>query len=125
MSSVEPVISFTILGQPCSKANSRQNVRIRGKTIFIKSKTALQYVQDFHKQCPRLEPMLIGDVGLHMTIYYASRRSDLDESLILDCMQGFIYLNDRQVKERHVFWGLDKENPRTEIKAWSLPASSP
>jgi Holliday junction resolvase RusA-like endonuclease len=50
-----------------------------------------------------------------MKIYYASRRPDLDESLILDLMQGIIYENDRSVKEKHIFWGLDKENPRAEI----------
>ena len=50
-----------------------------------------------------------------MTIYYASRRPDLDESLVLDLLQGVTYLNDRQVKEKHIYWGLDKENPRCEI----------
>jgi hypothetical protein len=30
-------------------------------------------------------------------------------------MQGNIYENDRQVKEKHVYHGLDKDNPRTEI----------
>ena len=38
------------------------------------------------------------------------------ESLILDLLQGFAYENDRQVKEKHIYWGLDKENPRTQIK---------
>ncbi len=51
-----------------------------------------------------------------LTIYYATRRPDLDESLILDLLQGVAYRNDRQVRERHVFWGLDKDNPRTEIE---------
>lgn len=56
-----------------------------------------------------------GDVSVTITIYYASRRPDLDESVILDCMQGFIYENDRQVKEKHVYHRLDKVNPRAEI----------
>ena len=51
-----------------------------------------------------------------MMIYYASRRPDLDESLILDCMQNYVYYNDRQVKEKHIYWGLDKERPRTIIR---------
>jgi Holliday junction resolvase RusA-like endonuclease len=50
-----------------------------------------------------------------MKIYYHSRRPDLDESLILDLMQGIVYENDRQVKEKHITWGLDKEAPRAEI----------
>lgn len=50
-----------------------------------------------------------------MTIHYASRRPDLDESLILDLMQDMIYVNDRQIKEKHIHWALDKEHPRTVI----------
>jgi Holliday junction resolvase RusA-like endonuclease len=57
-----------------------------------------------------------------MYIHYASRRPDLDESLILDLLQGVAYVNDRQVKEKHIYWGLDKENPRAEIIVDVLPA---
>lgn len=108
---VSTFITFTILGEPASKANSR---RWTGK-FFIKSEKALNYGKEFKKQCPVLDPMLEGDLRLHIKIWYASRRPDLDESLILDLMQDCIYANDRQVKERHVYWGLDKENPRSEI----------
>jgi hypothetical protein len=31
-------------------------------------------------------------------------------------MQGFIYKNDRQVKEKHIYWALDRENPRSDIE---------
>ena len=105
------IISLTILGEPASKANSR---RWTGK-LFIKSKKALDYSKEFKRQCPIIDPMMDGDLRVTMKIYYASRRPDLDESLILDLMQGCIYVNDRAVKERHIYWGLDKENPRAEI----------
>jgi len=59
--------------------------------------------------------LISGDVRVTMHIYYASRRPDLDESLILDLLQGVAYMNDRQVKEKHIYWGLDKERPRSEI----------
>jgi len=109
-------IRFEILGEPASKANSRQLVTIKGRPAFIKSKKARDYVKSFQLQCPNLEKeMLEGDLWVDITIYYASRRPDLDESVILDCMQGFIYKNDRQVKEKWVRWGLDKENPRSQI----------
>lgn len=104
-------ISFTILGEPASKANSR---RWTGK-FFIKSEKALNYGKAFKLQCPVLDPLLEGDLRVTMHIWYASRRPDLDESLILDLMQDCIYANDRQVKERHVYWHLDKENPRSDI----------
>lgn len=91
-------------------------VYVRGKPMFIKSAKALSYAEAFKRQTSTNVPMLEGDVAVHMTIYYASRRPDLDESLILDLLQGVAYENDRQVKEKHIYWGLDKENPRTEIR---------
>ncbi len=76
----------------------------------------MSYAQMFAYQCPKLgERMLTGDLRLSIRIYYKSRRPDLDPSLILDLMQGRIYENDRQVREMHLFWDLDKTNPRAEI----------
>ena len=110
-------VSFVIFGEPASKANSRKLVTIRGRPAFIKSQKARDYVEAFKKQCPSLgDQMLEGELYVRITIYYASRRPDLDESVILDCMQDLIYKNDRQVREKHVYWGLDKENPRAEIE---------
>jgi len=109
------VFMFTILGEPASKANSRMLVTIKGRPAFIKSKKARDYVKDFEKQCPKLDPLMEGDVSVTMTIYYRTRRPDLDEAVVLDCMQGYIYKNDWQVKEKHISHGLDKINPRCEI----------
>ena len=108
---MKKAIAFTIYGEPASKANSR---RWTGK-YFIKSEKALKYAKSFVEQCPKEDPLLEGDLCLTLHIWYASRRPDLDESLILDLMQGLIYVNDRQVKERHTYWHLDKDNPRTTI----------
>tara|TARA_R100001224_G_C4023452_1_gene150164 strand:+ start:361 stop:747 length:387 start_codon:yes stop_codon:yes gene_type:complete len=118
MSTNDPIISFTVYGEPASKANSRQIVMIGKRPAVIKSKKARDYVKSFKLQCPRLDPLLTKDVSVTITIYYASRRPDLDESVILDAMQGeeFIYKNDRQVKEKHIFHALDKDNPRAEIE---------
>ena len=83
---------------------------------FIKSAKALSFVQAFQLQCPKVDPLLEEALSVTMTIYYTSRRPDLDESVVLDAMQNFIYKNDRQVKEKHIFWGLDKTNPRVEVE---------
>ena len=109
-------VMFTIEGEPASKANSRKLVMIKGRMIPIKSQKALDYVKAFQKQIPKIDPLTEEYVKVEMMIYYASRRPDLDESLILDCMQNYVYYNDRQVKEKHIYWGLDKENPRTIIR---------
>jgi Holliday junction resolvase RusA-like endonuclease len=85
----------------------------------IKSNKALAYVDAFkHQACAALagQKLYEGDLTIVIRIWYASKRPDLDESLILDCLQGIAYENDRQVKEKHIYWmGVDKTNPRCEI----------
>ena len=112
------MVSFTIHGEPCSKANSRQIVvnRKTGRPAVIKSRKGLKYLEDAHRQVPLQSPLLKGELVVHMTIYYASQSPDLDESLILDAMQGRIYENDRQVRQKHIFHAIDKARPRAEIR---------
>jgi Holliday junction resolvase RusA-like endonuclease len=112
-------ICLEIFGEPASKANSRRLVSRGGKPLFIKSDKALSYADSFKQQCPETTPFAC-DVCVEMTIYYASRRPDLDESLILDLLQGVTYLNDRQVKRKVIQWGLDKQNPRCLIRVSPL-----
>ena len=109
-------VKFEILGEPASKANQRKLVKIHNRIVPIKSKKALSYVNGFKKQCPQLDPIIECDVAIDIMIYYGSRRPDLDESLILDCLQGLVYKNDRQVKKKTIYWGLDKDNPRAIIR---------
>jgi hypothetical protein len=118
-------LSQIIFGEPASKANSRRVVRIGGMSRLIKSKKALTYSDLFRQQCGKLPTLMTGDLRITLHIFYASRRPDLDESLILDLMQGLIYENDRQVKERHCYWGLDPENPRSEIIIEKIPEVAP
>ena len=113
---------ITIHGEPASKANSRRLVSMGGKPRFIKSKKALLYSRGFDHQCPiRREPFeKKEDLAVAMKIFYKTRRPDLDESLILDLLQGRVYENDRSVKSKFIEWGLDKENPRTLIVISSI-----
>lgn len=110
--------SGVIVGEPASKANSRRMVRRGGKVLFIKSQKALGYVEAARLQVPQLaaDQMLRGRLALTADVFYASRRPDLDISLILDLLQGRIYENDRQVREMHLFHHLDPEQPRTRLR---------
>lgn len=119
------VLSLIIFGEPASKANSRRVVRIGNMSRLIKSKKALSYVDVFNQQAVPVDPLLTGDVAVTIHIYYASRRPDLDESLILDLLQGVVYANDRQVKEKHMYHHLDKLNPRAEITVQTLGEKKP
>lgn len=117
-------LHFVVYGEPGTKANSRRLVAHHGKPRFIKSKKALDYAKLFEMQCPQLDDLLDVDLFAFFRILYASRRPDLDESLLLDLMQGRIYRNDRSVRERHTIWGLDRECPRSEILLRPLASRS-
>ena len=125
------MIKFTIYGEAVSKANSRQLVTIHGRPAFIKSKKGLDYERTALYQIPsEAKLMLEGELTATIHVYYASERPDLDESIILDvlqarfetsgqrkiCTRKGVYLNDRQVRERHVYHHIDKLNPRAVIE---------
>jgi hypothetical protein len=135
-------ISFTILGEPASKANSRKPA-IVGKadakrTIWIKSDKARDYERNALRQIPpAFRLRLQGPVFVTMMIWYANERSDLDESLVLDVMQdrysrdagdsrqlvqAGVYRNDRQVREKWIKHGVDVRNPRAEITVQPMVA---
>jgi Holliday junction resolvase RusA-like endonuclease len=85
--------------------------------------------------------MLTGPIRMTLRIFYASERPDLDESIILDVLQAKyskaedgkprelvrrgVYVNDRQVRERHVYHAIDKTNPRAEIEIEAMEAQQP
>jgi Holliday junction resolvase RusA-like endonuclease len=103
-------------GETASKSNARQLVRIGRRLVPIKSKKALAYKDCFERLAPTIDPLMDGDVLLFCHIFYATRRPDLDESLIMDCLEGKAYTNDRQIKTKIILHGLDRESPRAEIK---------
>ena len=121
------MIKFTIFGEAASKANSHKIVTIAGRPASIKSSKALAFERDALFQIPeQAKQMLDGDVSATIKIFYATRRQDLDESIVLDVLQAKykkgelirrgVYLNDRQVKEKHIYHGIDKACPRVEIE---------
>ena len=116
--------TLTIHGEPASKANSRQLVLIKGRMVPIKSKKALSYIRAFDQQCRVLDPLMDEDLAIAMRIYYRTRRPDLDESLILDLLQGTIYKNDRAIKLKYVEHGLSKDDPRVVMAIGPLSQAS-
>lgn len=111
-------ISFTIYGEPASKANSRRFIR---PGLIIKSAKALSYAEAFLLQAPKLASPISVPVCVEATIHYSSMRPDLDESLILDLMQrAGIYRNDRLVIKKVITRGFDKACPRADIRVYPL-----
>jgi Holliday junction resolvase RusA-like endonuclease len=136
-------ITFTILGECVSKANSRQFAarrmrddegKVKTRVLSIKSDKALDYERAVLKQVPPVARIrLEGPVRIALRLWYASERPDLDESLLLDCLQDRwktvrtrggerrelvhhgVYRNDRQIREKHVYHAIDRANPRADV----------
>jgi Holliday junction resolvase RusA-like endonuclease len=121
---VQTRITLTLLGELASKANSRKLITHHGTPRFIKSEKALEWERIAHLQVPpdhRL--MLLGPICLTATIYYASNRPDLDESLLMDALEHVgIYKNDRQIVEKHMYKRIDPGNPRVEVMVEEMAA---
>lgn len=132
------MIAFTIKGEAASKSNSRRLVTIKGKPAVIKSSKAAKWEYSALRQIPKAARVrLEGDVRITLRMFYRTRRPDLDESHVLDVLQDRwtngvnryrhrvivqdgVYRNDRQIKEKHVFHGIDKLEPRVEIEVEAL-----
>ena len=111
------LIAFTVYGKCASKANGRIKTRYAG---IIKSDKARQFCKDFAMQAPLAE-MIFDDVMLVCKIYYYHLKNDLDEALVMDCLEkAKIIKNDRQIKAKYVEHGLDRENPRVVIALRTL-----
>ncbi|WP_321941667.1 RusA family crossover junction endodeoxyribonuclease [Paraburkholderia tropica] len=144
-------IEFVIYGEPASKANSREIVprkvrdrrtgEIVTRPMSIKSDKALAYEADALRQIPPKARMrLAGPCRIALRIWYASERPDLDESVILDCLQDRyesietprgkeralvqrgVVRNDRQFRQRVALHGIDARNPRTHVIVEPLQA---
>ncbi|WP_233869575.1 hypothetical protein [Paraburkholderia adhaesiva] len=139
-----------ILGQPFSKANRRELVvrryrdeadQLHTRPMSIRSAAARAYEAAALPQIPvACRQRFTGPVCVRMTVFYASARPDLDESLILDVLQdrwtwvkttrgrvrelvqAGIYRNDRQISEKHVRKGIDRASPRAETEVEPLSA---
>jgi len=110
------MLELKINGELCSKSNSRRIV-LRGKhPRVIKSQKALDYEYSSSMQIRSqlgAHRTFEGYVSLEIHVWYASKRPDLDISLIQDILEhNGVYKNDRQVVEIHAFKYWDKENPR-------------
>ena len=73
-----------IAGEPASKANSRQIVKIAGRLRVIKSLKARRYVAEVARQVAPLpaDKQLRAPIAMTAHVFYATERPDLDPSLI-------------------------------------------
>lgn len=133
-------VTFTILGEAASKANSRKIVTIAGRPQVIKSQKARDFMKYARMQVPpACRVRMQGPVGVILHMYYATERPDLSEEVLLDALQDHyskaetfngkrvrtllqagVYCNDRQVRWKLVAHHIDRKNPRVEVTVASF-----
>lgn len=93
---------------------------------LAKSSELRKYEKDFMYQCVMYKNKNIqGPFRLEMTVYFANKRSDLDNSLkvVLDCLQEVkAFPNDSECEEIDIKKRVDPGNPRVEFAI--LPLTS-
>jgi len=116
-------VAFVVYGQLVSMKNRRRMLKSQrtGKMFSAKSDAAGKYLADFCAQVPaRYRNLGIGSLTaplrLIMSVWYVSRRSDLDIELVMDGLQAAgVIANDRFIVEIHAYGHVDAANPRVEI----------
>lgn len=102
---------FWISGEAASKSNSRKRRMVGTRLMFVKSDKAMAFTRSAQLQLRKqygARPMLRGRLHVELEIFYATMRPDLDESIVLDAMQGIVYENDRQIVSRNCLRGWAK-----------------
>jgi hypothetical protein len=126
-------------GYPPPQRGNESTATRRARLAYLsprvrKSDKALAFERSAFLQIPaECRRWLTGPVRVTMRIFYASERPDLDESVLLDVLQdryrtlktkgrtvrelvcAGVYRNDRQVREKHIYHGIDRANPCAEI----------
>ena len=123
MSQDHASVAFVVLGQCSSLKNSRRLFRNRktGTPFFARAGAAITFMDAFCAQVPsKYRNLKLGSLTqplrLIATVYYQSRRSDLDVSAVMDGLQqAGVIANDRFIIEQHLFAEVDAKNPRVEV----------
>lgn len=145
---MKSIAHFTIPGNSPRKSNSREIVTLNGRPASIKSAKARDYVDAVHFYVPE-EARLShdGPILVIVTMFYASRRSDLSTELVQDALQieyakdkkgkriifhgqplvtfEGVYKDDRQIFAILSRKQIDPDNPRAEITVYALDSEEP
>lgn len=131
-----PTVDIVIRGQVPSKSNCLKPTIIGGVNVprrasIGKTKELEAYELSFAGQVPvEHRGLSMGPFIAILHVFEGSRRPDLDNAgkVVLDCLQKVtpkrdkktnltaVIQNDRYLRALHMFWGLDKDNPRVRIQ---------
>lgn len=109
-----------IYGNTPSKSNCYKIITLGGHGSLAKTAAMKAYENNFYIQCDKYRNKNIaGYFEFHVSVYYPSQRSDLDNSLkvVLDCLQKCKAIaNDNKCVKIVAEKYLDVKNPRVEFE---------
>jgi len=112
---------MTLFGVMYSMKNSRMLItnKATGKTVpIMKSDRQLafkNFIIQAKSQWNNLPP-LPEPVSLKATIFYPSKRSDLDDAMLMDVIEkSGIVQNDRHIWHKIITKAISRDNPRVEF----------
>lgn len=112
--------NFTALGQPVPKERPRHNTKTGNTYTPTKTKQAEGVIAvSFRHEVVGYGPPRMGRFAIGAKFYLKrDYNADIDNLMktVMDGLQGFVYVNDSQVKkllESEIL--LDAKNPRTEV----------
>lgn len=95
--------------------------RVANNRIIVTDE-ARNYKQEvFYKLKNIVEP-LRQDIAINVTVFRRYKKGDLDNFLkiMLDALQGILYLNDSQIVEIHAFREDDPTKPHVKVLAYEV-----
>jgi len=122
-------MEITLFGTPRTKKNSQRFITLKdGRRFLLQSKLYLEYEKDCLKQITGdMQKKIDYPIELELTIYKQDKRlSDLvgyAQSIQDILVKGKVLKDDNYkiIKSvKTIFGGIDKENPRVEIKLKEL-----
>ena len=113
---------LTIPAESASLKNRRREVRVKGKPKRIPNEKALAFKEIARLSLRPLDPLIEGPVRMWIRLFFAQPLADLDDALVMDTLQGLVYVNDRQVMEVHKYKRFSRYSPRVEVEVEELQA---
>ena len=119
-------IAFTVFGNPIPKARPRVRIQAGQKAHAytpLRTRNWEAEVKDAARAVMGGRDPLTGPVGVELRIWRGDRRradGDNMEKAVTDACNEIVWGDDDQIVEMHRYKGLDRENPRAEVRVWEV-----
>ena len=108
----------TIRGEPTPQARSHDVVVIDGVARLVTSRPARLWQNRAVPQLLNRRPRrpLVSDLVLDCRFWSSAHRPPIDEGLVIEVLErAAIIAHGRQIREKHVFAAVDRDDPRVTV----------